>query len=227
MITGHNTEFCHNHRVFHVQTEESGIANPKIETRVYVAGAVLDSRRSSYDDLLPDPDPAIIMARMDEQHKSVIQAVKDGAYDAAHRESTKTIDPPPISDRPLDEAILEFMEREGDVERLELVLEFPLDPVHDAPLRLEMWARLCNSWDPVVGANVTVKVAAGAKRSSVIMSGKTDADGRFFGEATLPPLQPEACSLVVICADETGTHGRDELRVPLRREAAEGESIPA
>ena len=39
MITGYNTDVRHGNRIFHVQTEDKGLGNPKIETLIYVGGA--------------------------------------------------------------------------------------------------------------------------------------------------------------------------------------------
>jgi len=38
MITGFNTDVKHGAKVYHVQTEDKGRNNPKIETLVYVGG---------------------------------------------------------------------------------------------------------------------------------------------------------------------------------------------
>ena len=81
MITGYNTDVRHGNRIFHVQTEDKGLGNPKIETLIYMGGEILDNYRSSYEELLgggaPVPE-AVIQERMDEQHKAVIRDIKNG-----------------------------------------------------------------------------------------------------------------------------------------------------
>ena len=45
------------------QTEDKGLANPKIETLIYVGGEILDNYRSSYEDLLGGARPPITSSR--------------------------------------------------------------------------------------------------------------------------------------------------------------------
>ncbi len=83
MITGYNTDVRHGNRIFHVQTEDKGLTNPRIETLIYVGGEILDSYRGTYEDLITAgiATEASIQSRMDEQHKGVIRDIKNGKYD--------------------------------------------------------------------------------------------------------------------------------------------------
>ncbi len=82
MITGYNTDVRHNEVVFHVQTEDKGAANPQIESLVYVSGQVLVSKKASYASLLAEGhgDKAIL-ALMDQQHRTMIAAIRHGKLD--------------------------------------------------------------------------------------------------------------------------------------------------
>ncbi len=73
MITGYNTDVRHGNRVFHIQTEDKGLSNPKIETLIYVGGEILDSYRSSYEDLLYAPPvvDAVVQLRFVETDNEV------------------------------------------------------------------------------------------------------------------------------------------------------------
>lgn len=83
MITGYNTDIRHNEVVFHVQTEDKGLANPYIESLVYVGGQVLASKRANYADLLAEgKEEKDIVALMDHQHRTMIAAIKHGKLDA-------------------------------------------------------------------------------------------------------------------------------------------------
>jgi hypothetical protein len=83
MITGYNTDVRHGEVVFHVQTEDKGVANPYIESLVYVGGQVLASKRASYADLLAEGrDEKEIVALMDLQHRTMIAAIRHGKLDA-------------------------------------------------------------------------------------------------------------------------------------------------
>ena len=208
MITGYNTDVRHGNRVYHVQTEDKGLSNPKIETLIYVGGEILDNYRSSYEDLLatpPVPETAI-QSRMDEQHRAVIRDIKNGKYDQTPPD---LLEQQAFNDRPLDQSILEFLQLEGDVDTLELVLDQPLQPAFGALFRVQVKARLCQSQNPVSGAEVSVKLVSSLKKATPLLSGQTDDQGRFLGEIQLPPSQPGQCAVVVSCASDQGF---DELK---------------
>ena len=212
MITGYNSDVRHGSRVFHVQTEDKGVSNPKIETLIYLGGEILDSYRGTYEDLLVEPaamdQDQNIQARMDDQHKSVIRDIKNGKYD------TTPIDPEAaemrvFNDRPLDQAILEYLSHEGDADTLEMVLDQPIRPVFGEPFAFSIRARLCASQSPVPGAEVTVRLISSFKKSGLLVGGKTDADGIFATQVGLPPSQPGHCAVVITCCSE---FGNDEMR---------------
>lgn len=83
MITGFNTNVRYNGRVFHVQTEDSGRANPHIISHVYHGGTILASEKSRYEHLLEAPgiDEAV-KTMMEEQHKALLRRLKNGDLDA-------------------------------------------------------------------------------------------------------------------------------------------------
>ncbi len=210
MITGYNSDVRHGSRVFHVQTEDKGLANPKFETLIYLGGEILDSCRGTYEDLLADgpvPDP-VIQARMDEQHRAVIRDIKNGKYDATQAD-TRLAEQQVFSDRPLDQAILEYLTHEGDVDTLELVLDRPIRPVFGRAFTFGVRARLCVSQSPVAGAEVAVRLISSFKKAGTLATGKTDVDGSFAAQVDLPPSQPGHCAVVIACSSE---FGNDELR---------------
>jgi hypothetical protein len=82
MLTGYNTNVPHKGRTLHVQTEDGGRGNPVVTTLLYERGAILDSVRSTYADIVIDDDcNTKVVAMMRDQHKRVIQAVMSGHYD--------------------------------------------------------------------------------------------------------------------------------------------------
>jgi hypothetical protein len=83
VITGFNTDIRHGDRVFHVQTEDRGTANPIVESLVYVGGQILLSKRSPYGDLVIDgkPDEKAVRQLMDLQHRRIIEAIRRGRFD--------------------------------------------------------------------------------------------------------------------------------------------------
>ena len=81
MVFGHNSNVVIGSDTVHVQTEERGAAHPVIDTTVHWKGRVLHRRTSNYNDLLPlDPGKeATLKARVDEQHRAVVEALRSGA----------------------------------------------------------------------------------------------------------------------------------------------------
>ncbi len=81
---GYNTNVRHKGKLFHIQTEDSGVARPHIITHLFVdGGRILKSVKSSYADSLEEPDLiAYIRRRMQEQHKAMFVALRDGEFDA-------------------------------------------------------------------------------------------------------------------------------------------------
>jgi hypothetical protein len=83
VITGFNTDVKHETKVFHVQTEDRGLANPVVESLVYVGGEILMSKKSPYRDLISGDhvDEKALREMMDLQHRRVIEAVRRGRLD--------------------------------------------------------------------------------------------------------------------------------------------------
>ena len=210
MITGYNSDVRHGNKVFHVQTEDKGLSNPKIETLIYLGGEILDSYRGTYDDLLAEPPvrEQAIQARMDDQHRSVIRDIKNGKYDTTPNDP-QLAEQRVFNDRPLDQAILEYLASEGDADTLEMILEGPIRPVFGESLRFSVRTRLCASQSPVPGAEITIRLVSSFTKPENLGAGRTDADGCFSAQVKLPPSQPGHCALVVSCISD---FGNDELR---------------
>ena len=83
MITGYNTDVEHRDRVFHIQTEDRGELHPYIESFVYVGGEILAGKRTQYEESLRNGlDDRILRDLMEQQHRTVIAAIRDGSFDA-------------------------------------------------------------------------------------------------------------------------------------------------
>jgi len=79
MVTGLNSDIEHNGRVYHVQTEDGGLRNPIILTRVFCGGIVVSSRKTSYVYLLDREDfKEVVEKLMKEQHQEMIQEICRG-----------------------------------------------------------------------------------------------------------------------------------------------------
>lgn len=78
MLTGFNTDIKFNNVVYHIQTEPRKDA--RIETTVYVKGAVIHSLRTSYQELLASPDfsEEKLKRVLEDQHRQVIARIRGG-----------------------------------------------------------------------------------------------------------------------------------------------------
>jgi hypothetical protein len=89
MIQGFNHNVRYGGRVFHVQTEDSGLTNPHIITHLYHGGTIVASTKTSYADILTsDRRDQAIRELMKEQHRRMLLDLRDGRLDrslAEHR----------------------------------------------------------------------------------------------------------------------------------------------
>jgi hypothetical protein len=83
MITGCNTNVLYRGKQFHVQTEDSGRANPHIISHVYHGGTIIASEKSSYGDRIDAEELDIkVRAKIELQHKTMLKRLTSGAFDA-------------------------------------------------------------------------------------------------------------------------------------------------
>lgn len=84
MITGANTNVRHRGMIFHVQTEDSGRANPHIISHVYHHGTILASEKTRYADQVEAEDlESVVRGLIETQHKSMLTRLKAGSFDTA------------------------------------------------------------------------------------------------------------------------------------------------
>jgi hypothetical protein len=81
MVFGHNTNVTIGADTVHVQTEDRGAPQALIDTTVHWKGRVLHRRSNQYKDLLPldDGREQTLKARVDAQHRSVVDDLRSGA----------------------------------------------------------------------------------------------------------------------------------------------------
>ena len=83
VLTGFNTDFKFNGHVYHAQTEDNGVDNPVVVTLLYLKGAILSSKKTSYSDLLDKEDFQVaLMDRMKSQHRDMMKSVLTGEFEA-------------------------------------------------------------------------------------------------------------------------------------------------
>ncbi len=82
MVLGYNHNLMYKGEVFHVQTEDSGVANPHIITLLYRGGVIISSKKTSYSDILKMENLEVVVEElMKEQHKEMMRRLKSGDFD--------------------------------------------------------------------------------------------------------------------------------------------------
>src|SRR5262249_413226 len=77
-VMGFNHNVRHLGRVYHVQTEDSGVKNPHLFTHVFFGGTILATKKVVYDS---GADEVMVRALMQKQHKDMLREFKAGAFD--------------------------------------------------------------------------------------------------------------------------------------------------
>jgi hypothetical protein len=82
-LLGYNTNVRHKGRIYHIQTEDSGINHPHIITHLFAdGGRIVASKKTSYAEQVGAPDLRdTVKALMREQHKAMFIGLRDGVYD--------------------------------------------------------------------------------------------------------------------------------------------------
>lgn len=83
MLSGFNTNVRHRGVLFHVQTEDSGTANPHVITHLFHGGNIMASEKRDYTDRLTAADlQQAVKELMESQHKAMLRRLKNGECDA-------------------------------------------------------------------------------------------------------------------------------------------------
>ena len=77
-LLGYNHNVRYGGRILHVQTEDSGPANPHLFTHLFFEGSILATKRCQYDAAFPEDG---VRALMQSQHKEILKELKKGLYD--------------------------------------------------------------------------------------------------------------------------------------------------
>jgi hypothetical protein len=81
-LTGFNHNIKYRKRIFHVQTEDSGAANPHISTHLFQGGLIIASARIDYSDIVEEGDNVEKVKKlMQGQHKLLMKQLIGGHFD--------------------------------------------------------------------------------------------------------------------------------------------------
>ena len=204
MITGFNTDVDYEGRTYHVQTEDRGVGNPIVESLVYSGGEIVTTRKTSYEVLVESGDFAQddVLQRMREQHQNLIDEIRSGRYDP---EGPKPFGYNIISNRSLDEVVMDHLAGESGMVRVRLELEDSRPLVEGTPALILMRVMSEGADEPVQGAEVTVKLISSVERPREVFKGVSDEEGRVGAEFDLP-LFPEGQMAVLCQAQASGNN---------------------
>ncbi|HEV7570503.1 MAG TPA: hypothetical protein VGQ21_03300 [Thermoanaerobaculia bacterium] len=233
MITGFNTDIKHNEKVYHIQTEDKGLQNPYIESLVYVGGEILASKKTSYAEQAgAGVDEKWIGSLMEQQHRTMIAAIKRGRFDvtadvtkstprpmmsAPMPGPTRVEPPPPLAideERTLDQVIIDYLASEAESEHLELSLMSSTEFYAGLPVELRVAAKKSLSQSPIAAAAIEVKVISTVEPPRVIFRGKTAADGTTVIRCDIPQFAEGTAAIIISASSPIGN---DEVKQLVKR----------
>jgi hypothetical protein len=218
MITGFNTDVEHDGRVFHVQTEDKGRGNPVVESLVYSGGEILTTRKTAYEELASSDgySEAAVTKLMEEQHQTLIREIRNGQFDP---EGPKPFGYNIITNRSLDEVVIDFLAQEVGVERIRLELENQQVFIEGTEPTLKLRVIAEASDRPVAGIKVTVKLISTKDRPQELASGSTDRHGRVKAKIEIPRL--EEANAAILCQVEAAGNSA-EIKQLVRKPEQDG-----
>ncbi len=79
MIPGYNHNIKYGDKIYHVQTEDSGVENPHIITHLFLGGNIVESRKTSYADFVKSSRlKEMLVELMQDQHKAMLRDLIGG-----------------------------------------------------------------------------------------------------------------------------------------------------
>jgi hypothetical protein len=175
---------------------------------------------------------------MEQQHRTMIAAIKRGRFDQP-ADTTKaltdkvpapTLPDVPIpratteasapaaaavpDDRTLDQVIIDYLASEAESEHLELSLLSQADFFSGTAIEVRVATRKSLSQQPIPAAAIEVKVISTVEAPRVIFKTKTAADGTAVVRCTIPQFR-EGTAAVIISAQSP--IGNDEVKQLVKR----------
>jgi hypothetical protein len=234
VITGFNTDVKHETKVFHVQTEDRGLANPVVESLVYVGGEILMSKRSPYRHLINGDhvDEKALRKMMDLQHHRVIEAVrrdqldKGKIGDAPAPPARRAAPPPPARApapaappkpksgaalRSLDQVIVDYLASEAASEHLEIALTADGELVSGETVALTVKASTSLTEKPLAGAHVSIRIVSTVRPPQILFRGVTGANGVVKSVCVLPDIGTGNAALIIAASSGLGNNEIKQL----------------
>src|SRR5688572_495220 len=161
---------------------------------------------------------------MEQQHKTMIAAIKRGRLDHL----SDTLNKPGVSkatvpqsvltqssdEKTLDQVILDYLTSEAESEHLELALLTPVEFVSGQSVELKVATKRSQSRGPIVGAAIEVRMISTIEPPRIIYKGKTGEDGSATIRCTVPAIREGSAAVIVSAQSELGN---DEVKQLVKR----------
>jgi hypothetical protein len=207
MLFGHNSNVDVGTDVVHVQTEDRGANHAFIDTTVHWKGRVLHRRTNNYLDLLPldGEKENALKARLDDQHRAVIEDIRTGALQL-------TFPVAPTAATPVQAPVARKAPSVAPVLRVELTNAKSWLVGKHATLQLMLRDAAGN---PVAGVETKARVEGAENRTE--FSTLTAEDGCALLQFEIPKLSgPEVALVIEARHGEAKGHLRFQLRAKPR-----------
>ena len=176
--------------LYDVQTEDRGVSHPFIDTLVLIKGRVVYRHSTSYEDLAASGalDQAILRARVEKQHRDILEALRAGALSLDKAASAKK------------EGIAVKLLNSGSW-------------LESGNVSLDIEVSSKGGGQPVTGAKVEAFIEGGAGAPESHFA-RTDGEGRTSLQFPFPNLTEPSLAALVIRAHAAESLG--ELRYQLK-----------
>ncbi len=92
-LTGFNHNVRYRERIFHIQTEDSGLNKPHVFSHVFIIGAIVSSSRFIYTDIVEQTGHEVeLIRRMQLQHKTIMAGLLRGKFDDTIRKTLRRLE---------------------------------------------------------------------------------------------------------------------------------------
>jgi hypothetical protein len=208
-ILGYNHNVRYRGLVFHVQTEDSGVASPHLFTHLFHHGVIVSTRKLDYDAGSAEES---IKSLMQAQHKAVLKDLRRGSFDDkidSYLGGTPGLLPRGVEETPDRPSEAELAPSTGTVEMLagpptEQVLPLVFDDLSEPIIVIEEAPAPTRATPPPLPARVTERHHASARANTGAIDNTLKTAVPAF-ELSEPDLTPEIEIHMVDDGDEAVT----------------------
>jgi hypothetical protein len=165
-LLGYNTNVRHKGKLYHIQTEDSGIKHPHISTHLFAdGGRIIASKKTDYAQHVGSEKlPEVVKKLMQEQHKAMFIALRDCVYDEDQEGSKPEVAAVVAAEPPVE---VERKPVELDLDALERAAEEKIEQSAAAKARTKPRQRSTGRYSQTVPAQAKHKRKSDAPPASI------------------------------------------------------------